>query len=384
MTIIGRPAFRRIVTAVVAAEIRRLRHADLPNSPDWEDTTPIGDQGLGLDSLERLSALGGLAEVFGLDDATLPDRPARYVGDWVDWVIQGHPPGGSRITVKTSGSTGPSVSCTHPLSDLADEAGYFAQRLADRRRIVALVPAHHLYGLIWTALLPDALGVPVVMREIGTALDLVPGDLVVAVPDQWRAIRMLTRQFPGDIIGVSSAAPLQDMLADALIAAGLAGLFDIYGSSETGGIAIREHPATEYDLLPRWSLLPRDGDWELTDGCGARYALPDHIDRTGERRIRPTGRRDGAVQIGGHNVSLTHVAETLRRIDGVADAAVRLHGNDRLKAFVVPGDGRDPAELAKVIEESMAASLSVPERPRNLTFGPALPRNTMGKLADWT
>lgn len=384
MTVVQRPALNRIVTAVIAAEIRRVRHADLPGSRDWADETPIGEEGLGLDSLERLGALGALAEVFGLDDATLPTQPARCVGDWVDWVIDGHPPSGRRITIRTSGSTGPSVTCTHALSDLVDEARYFSQRLTDRRRVVALVPAHHLYGLIWTALLPDILGISVVTGAIGTALDLTPGDLVVAVPDQWQALRMLIRQFPSDIVGVSSAAPLQRPLADALRAAGLAGLFDIYGSSETGGIAIREHPATTYDLLPRWCLSPSGDDWELTDKHGGRYALPDHIERTGERRIRPVGRRDGVVQVGGHNVRPTHVAETLRRIDGVADAAVRLHENGRLKAFIVPEDDRDPTELAKVIEDSMAASLSVPERPRSLRFGPALPRNAMGKLADWT
>jgi 4-coumarate--CoA ligase len=374
------PAFIRIVTAVVAAEIGRLRHTDLPRAADWADTTPIGDEGLGLDSLEQLGALGALAEMFGLDDASLPARPARYVGDWVDWVMQGQAPGGGRITIRTSGSTGPSVACTHALSDLVEEARYFAQRLADRRRIVALVPAHHLYGLIWTALLPDVLGIPAVTGVIGTALDLTPGDLVVAVPDQWQAMR---RRFPRDIVGVSSAAPLQEALAGDLLAAGLAGLFDIYGSSETGGIAMREHPTSTYDLLPRWSLSSNGDDWDLTDARGVRYPLPDHIERIGERRIRPLGRRDGAVQVGGHNVRPSHVAETLRRIDGVADAAVRLHENGRLKAFIVPADGHDPVVLARTIEDHITTSLPAPERPRTLRFGPALPRNAMGKLADW-
>lgn len=383
MTTVGRPAFTRIVTAVVAQEMRRLRQGDIPGAADWTNTTPIGDDGLGLDSLERLGALGALAEVFGLDDTSLPARPAHHVGDWVDWVMQGQSAGGSRITIRTSGSTGPSVTCTHALSDLVEEARYFAQRLADRRRIVALVPAHHLYGLIWTALLPDVLGIAMVVGEIGTALGLAPGDLVVAVPDQWQALRSLTRRFPADIVGVSSAAPLPEVLADELRAAGLAGLFDIYGSSETGGIATREHPARTYDLLPRWSLSPNGDDWDLTDARGVRAPLPDHIERTGERGIRPLGRRDGAVQVGGHNVRPAHVVEVLRRIDGVADAAVRLHENGRLKAFIVPADGHDPAVLARTIEVSIATSLSVPERPRTFRFGPALPRNAMGKLADW-
>lgn len=260
-----------------------------------------------------------------------------------------------------------------------------AARLPGRRRLVALVPTHHLYGIIWTALLPDGLGVPVVTPPIGTALDLAPGDLVVAVPDQWRAILRLTRGFPADIVGVSSAAPLDDALAADLAAAGLTRLLDIYGSSETGGIALRTLPATRYDLLPRWRLVPHgDGDWQLADRDGTHHPLPDHVERIGERGLRPTGRRDGAVQVGGHNVWPARVAAMLRTLDGVADAAVRLDGNGRLKAFVVPDGARDPADLAPLIDRAVADRLPVAARPKRLRFGPALPRNAMGKLEDWS
>ncbi len=384
--VLHRSAAHRIVCAVVAAEVERVRESQLPQTAgsDWSEDMPIGDDGLGLDSMERLGALGALAETFGLDDGPLGPEPPRRVGEWVDWVMRGQADGGGRITVRTSGSTGAQRPCVHATADLLDEAAWLATRLANRRRVVALVPAHHLYGMIWTALLPSALGVPVVVRTIGAALELTAGDLVVAVPEQWQAALRLLRRFPDDIIGVSSAGPLPDRLGAVLLAAGLARLLDVYGSSETGAIAIRDVPATAYDLLPRWRLAADGDDWQLLDRNDTVTPLPDHVDRVGDRALRPTGRRDGAVQVGGHNVWPDRVARVLREADGVADAVVRLHADGRLKAFIVPEGDCDPAALTERLSRFVADRLADHERPKTFRFGTALPRNAMGKMQDWT
>ncbi|RZL72625.1 MAG: acyl-CoA synthetase [Sphingomonas sp.] len=310
--------------------------------------------------------------------------PPQTVGDWVNWVMHAHVAGDGRMTVATSGSTGSPRPCVHDIADLIDEAAFLATQSTGRRRVVALVPAHHLYGIIWTALLPDALGVPVVVRAIGTPLGLTAGDLVVAVPEQWQALVRMVRRFPEDVVGVSSAGCLDDSVAAGLLAAGLTRLVDIYGASETGGIAMRDVPAKGYDLLPRWQISPHgSADWRLVDRYGRFYDLPDYVERIGDRALRPVGRRDGAVQVGGHNVWLERVADILRMVDGVADVAVRLHANGRLKAFVVPYPNRDPAQLLAQIEPVMVTRLADHERPKSFCLGPALPRNAMGKLEDW-
>ena len=375
----------RIACAVVTAEVRRLRETGhpLPHVDEWLKTLAIGDEGLGLDSMERLAALGALAETFDLDDAILGQEPPRLIGDWVDLIMRRHASGDGRMIVRTSGSTGSPVACAHAVADLLAEASFFATRLSGRSRVVTLVPAHHLYGIIWTAVLPAVLNIPVVARTIGTSLDLAAGDLVIAVPDQWQAMLRLTGHFPDDVVGVSSASPLDDQLAADLLEIGLTRLVDVYGSSETGGIAMRELPETTYELLPRWQLLPlgRD-DWQLRDNKGL-HNLPDHVERVGDRSLRPIGRRDGAVQVGGHNVWPQRVVDVLLSTEGVAAAAVRLHANGRLKAFIVPDGSREPGELSIQIERAATDQLSAPERPKSLRFGAALPRNAMGKLEDW-
>lgn len=382
-----RPGVRRIACSVVAVETRRLREAELPQSlqGEWSEATSIGEEGLELDSLEQLGALGALAETFGIDDSILGEERPLTVGAWIDWIMRGLDVGVNSITVLTSGSTGSPRPCQHVVTDLLDEAAFLAAQFGDRRRVVALVPAHHLYGMIWTALLPDALGVPVVVRTIGMPLGLVPGDLIVAVPDQWRAMLRLTRRFPQDVIGISSAGTLDNLVGTGLIAAGLTRLIDVYGSSETGAIAMRDVPAPAYELLPRWHLTTLgDGDWQLVDRTGAFVALPDYVERTSDRFLLPAGRRDGAVQVAGLNVWPQRIAGVLREVSGVADASVRLHTDGRLKAFIVPRDFRDTADLLAVLERTVSTQLLNHERPKSFTFGASLPCNAMGKLEDWS
>ena len=55
----------------------------------------------------------------------------------------------------------------------------------------------------------------------------------------------------------------------------------------------------------------------------------------------------------------------------------------RLKAFVVPAAGAAGDWLAEELDAWCGRELRDAERPRRFAIGAALPRNAMGKLADW-
>lgn len=371
-----------LVQGAVATEVARLRGPGSVPLPAgrWSGTTPLGDGGLGIDSLEMLGILAALADLFGLDATTLTEQPSGRLGDLVEWVAGVPDNPDMTVTVTTSGSTGAPKRCTHRMSDLMDEAAFFAAMTVGRRRIVVLVPTHHIYGLIWGALLPAVLDVPAVDLRLGARLDLSPGDLVVAVPEQWRALLRLAGSLPADLWAISSGGPLPPDVEDGLRGSGLVRVLDVYGASELGGIAVRTLPNPDHRLLPRWRLA--GGEDAVLDRQGRRFVLPDHVMRVDERSIRPTRRRDDAVQVGGCNVWPALVATTLRRTTGVAEIAVRLGSDGRLKAFVVPEAGVAVDDLAERLWRS-AAALPAAERPSTIAFGPELPRNTMGKPGEW-
>lgn len=381
-----RAILRRLACAFVRAEATRLRGSVGRRLPpgDWSDEMELGERGLDLDSLERLGALGALAQAFRVRDEALPIEPPTRVGDWLEWIERGDGWETGSLVVWTSGSTGIPKPCPHDVAELRGEAEHLAARLPGRLRVVSLVPAHHLYGIVWTAFLPDALRVDVVDRTVGSPLSLRTGDLVVAVPDQWLAIVRLGVTVPEDCIAVSSAGTITDDLAGSLLRLGFRRVVDVYGSSETGAIAMRDAPDQGYDLLPRWGLVVDGDNWALRDRRGSVLPLPDQVERLGKRLLRPIGRRDNAVKVGGRNVWPEHVASVLRETEGVAEVAVRLGSQGGLKAFVVPRIGADAAVLRRALEEVALARLETEQRPRSFTFGTSLPRNEMGKLSDWS
>ena len=373
-------AIRRITGAAIVGELRRLRDEGIGEHKAEERAPHEAATPLVLDSLEAMSVATALSEVFELDDMGFAPNTTATVADWADRIMAQRI---ERLTVHTSGSTGVPQSHSHAIADLLDEAEEFAQQFAGTQRIVALVPANHLYGLVWTALLPAVLDVPVVEGTVLVMPASQEGDLIVAVPEHWSALARFRKQWPADVVGVSSGGPLPNALGEAVLATGLARLVDVYGSSETSAIGLRDVPETGYTLLPRWRLAPDDDASTLVDPEGRKVRLPDHVRQTGERRIELSGRRDHAVQIGGINVYPDRIAAVLVDCEGVAEAVVRRGDNGRLKAFVVHVAGNDEAGLEQRLRRFVAKRLSPAERPTRFRFGPALPRNRMGKPADW-
>jgi long-chain acyl-CoA synthetase len=394
-----RHLLQRFVIDLVAGEFALLRRHAAPMPPmPWLPALAI-DRDLGADSLEVMHLATALAEAIHLHRSGMEDNllARRTLGDWVDLAEAGLDQFSAALTFRTSGSSGVPKPCVHTLASLLQETGELGKLFAGRRRILVAVPSHHIYGFLFSVLLPEQLGLaagdvvdlrasspaslPAMLRE---------GDLVVAHPDYWQAVARGAGPLPPGAIGVSSTAPCPDAVSEAVTAAGLQALFQVYGSSESGGIGWRAHHRDPYRLFPFWQRAD-DGDVNLvrTMPDGARQGLysQDAIEWLDADTFRVGARVDAAVQVGGVNVFPARVARLLAEHPMVADAAVRLMRPDegiRLKAFVVPVPAvTDTAQLARELDAWAAQTLAAAERPKAFSFGAQLPRGAGGKQCDW-
>lgn len=386
----------RLVSDVVVDELAHLRPGGVVEPLPWQDDLLLDEQGLGLDSLERLSVASALNETLHLHESGVEDLllVRRRFGEWVHLAGLGLDHASLRMTFRTSGSRGAPKPCTHALAALEQEVDVLADLLEGRRRVFSAVPAHHLYGFLFTVLLPSrwpGAEVQDVRRLTPQALAarLAPGDLLVSHPAHWALVARHAGPLPPDVVGVSSTAPCPDAVATALSDLGLQRLVQVYGSSETAGIGWRDRADAPYRLMPHWARLPGDDTGlqrTLAGQAPVRHLLQDRLIWCGEEHFQVSGRHDEAVQVGGINVFPERVRQILLAHPQVQEAAVRRMTpaeGERLKAFVVPCGDADRRALPQVLDRWCAQHLTAPERPRAFTLGQRLPVNALGKAADW-
>lgn len=375
-----------------------------------------------LDSLARMQLATAAATWCNAYDAGFEDLflARRTSADWADVMVRARLAGAAHFTFATSGSTGTRKFIRHREDVLAAEALAWAQVLEQVTRkahgtpisrVIVLAPTHHIYGFIWGVLLPLALGVPALDADISALPPLQSGDLVVAVPDQWVWLsashkssilnpsnQNLRSVWPDSVYGVSSTAPLPKAVHDQLAMVNMAGqgrpalrsLLQIYGSSETAGLAWRADPGHGYTLAPGRTRIHTglsQGGISLQLPGGASVSLPiqDQLNWLNDTDFQLLRRTDHTVQVGGHNVSPDWVAAQLMSHPAVKEAAVRLHDRampPRLKAFVVlhaPGniDQREAVEAWAVNQLPWYAA------PCAIRYGAELPKNALGKASDW-
>ena len=394
----GEAVLLRFVEDLVTAELKVLRPSGWSKTipAPWDPALDIA-QDLGADSLERLSLATALAEAVHISESGIQDYllTRTTLHEWAQIVETSLRCYSKQLTFRTSGSTGKPKSCTHALETLEQEIAELAPLFGGCTRIMSAVPSHHIYGFLFTVLLPRRLGLaaPVDVRGSSPASLtrlLGAGDLVVGHPEFWRSAARSGMRIPAGVTGVTSTGPLAEGVAGDLARAGLARLLQIYGSSETAGVGWRDDEAHAYRLFSYWQRL-RSAAASIERRCPTGecigYDLPDRLEWFGDDEFLPAGRIDQAVQVGGINVFPGRVREMLVQHPHVADAAVRLmrseEGN-RLKAFIVAKDAQaDLHALRAQIEGWVSDRLSTPEIPRAISFGTALPRDAKGKPADW-
>lgn len=353
----------------------------------------------GLASLPLLDMASRFSRSLGLDRTGLSDLllARRNLQGWSETAARSLAMDDSQLGFYSSGSTGNPVCQDHSPAFLMREAGHFSGLLGPTGRIVSLVPSHHIYGFIWTVLLPDLLECPAQRlspaRSLPSSLarQCRDGDVIVGTPDLWHRMLEPDAELPHRFTAVSSTAPLARDTATLLQARyPHARLIEAYGSTETAGVGWRESPGSEWNLLPWWRFgtasepdQSRQPDHLVDRDNGKQFPLNDHVECATGRLFNVLGRRDPVIQIGGHNVNLARVRERLLENEYVSDAAVR-PGQDSLRFFLqLTAPPSRPEDWCNTFQRWLAATLPDIPPASSIILGERLPRNAMNKLSDW-
>ena len=315
-------------------------------------------------------------------------------------------PGSIALALYTSGSTGQPVEITKTFAQLQAELAVHHQLWPLHRGscVIAQVSHQHIYGLLAAVLHPLCSGVPFsggdchypehLAERISQAGEAGLAPVMVSSPAQlarlpehirWSSLPRLQRVF-------SSGAPLAG--SDAARAEQLlnAPVIEIYGSTETGGIATRRQAETN-----TWQALPGvelSFEGERLALRSAFLADPDHWWQQ-QDRVQGTaqgfqllGRGDRLAKIGGKRVSLDHI-ETLLAAYPLISAArcVELGRSDgRLGCILVmaaadlPQEHQQRRELISELRTCLAEHIEQVAIPRYWRCVETLPSNAQGKL----
>ncbi len=311
------------------------------------------------------------------------------------------------LVVFTSGSTGTPVAIPKRLAQLFDEVASLQQGFGERfdgACVQASVSHQHIYGLLFHVLLPLACGQPFAAQRLAFPEDMAAGlargpCVLIASPAH---LKRLPEQLPWAPVRAqlravfSSGGPLPDDALPGILAALGQAPIEIYGSSESGGVAWRQRQ--QADALV-WQPLPnvqvrvqddalqvRSPHWEPDDW----QTMADRV-RVSGGRFELLGRADRIVKVEEKRVSLNALEQALLATGLVAEVRVLLqeHGRTQLLVAAVPTeagwallDGAGKRALSDRLRAALAAQVDATSLPRRWRYLWALPANAQGKTTE--
>ncbi len=321
--------------------------------------------------------------------------PEDLSGDRGAWIVPEVPAAQLAAIVFTSGSTGVPLPYKKTWGRLMrcvrNGAGPLGLLDGQSHVLIGTVPAQHMYGFESTVLLALATGNaccaerPFYPADIAAALAAVPRPRVlVTTPVHLRTLLAAEIELPPIELVVSATAPLNQDLARAVEAKFRTVLLEIYGSTETGQIAIRRTcESAAWRLWPNVRLRLSNGTAFAHGGHVEQLtAMQDVIELTGDGEFLLHGRTADLVNVAGKRSSFGYLNAQLNAIPGVTDGVFFLRdgatgstGVARLGAVVVA-----PTLSVAALTEHLRQRIDPVFLPRPLIIVERLPRNATGKL----
>ncbi len=316
------------------------------------------------------------------------------------------------IEFRTSGTTGDGRPVVKALRHLEDEVLALEQRLgascSPNLQVFSTASHQHIYGLLFRVLWPLAAGRPFQRETLLHTQELLPriaasrDAALVTTPVHLtrlaanaglRPLRGICR------VAFSSGGPLAAETAKAVTEQLGSAPIEVFGSTETGGIAVRrrDRDGETFRALPRVELRrAADGRLEVTspfvsvgdelpDGR-ARMLGADRIEVVPGGGFRLLDRTDRVVKVGEKRLSLPEMERVLAAHPAVAEASL-LVIEQRVHAVVAPSasgrpllDREERRALRAALTRHLASRFDPVLLPRAWRFVGALPRDAQDKI----
>jgi len=352
-------------------------------------------------------ALMEMYEATGFD-AAIADHPEETPGVEMITPMAGNPadlnpenlrdPDQPFLRLFTGGSTGKPRVWSKTPRNLFSEAFYLRDKfeLTAKDLFIATVPPYHIYGLLFSILAPFVSQARVLSevytfpQEIISTINRHRATVLVSVPIHYRSLKVDNLSAPSLKIAFSSSGLLNRSDAAHFLKKTGLGIYEIYGSTETGGVAARSISENTESWKPADVV-----SWRMS---GKRLAVrSDFISREMERdadgfcvtgdEVQPDkndrfillGRADGIVKVAGKRVDLLDVQSKIQSLPTVRDAVVIAlpaeKGRENVIAALVACDLTE-RQIKKMILEKLEPYAM----PHYIQIVPSIRRTAAGKI----
>jgi acyl-CoA synthetase (AMP-forming)/AMP-acid ligase II len=318
----------------------------------------------------------------------------------------GELPADAGIEFWTSGSSGEAKQISKTLAQLDAEVRVLETVFGDRfgnGPVRGTVPHHHIYGCLFRVLWPLAAGRAIALENAGNAallqtLGTGNGDAALvsspALLSRLPQVADLDALAPVASLVLSSGGPLspEDALAWRRWVPG--GVAEVFGSTETGGVAWRIQDGSADASL--WTPFPdvtiayeADGALRVESPRAGPEAvrMEDAAEPASQGRFALKGRLDRIVKLAEKRVSLPELEASLEASPWVREAALVLLDDARPTlgaAIVLTEEGlaqqaQAPERMPRLLQQHLVGGFESLVIPKRWHFCPALPLDARGK-----
>ena len=293
--------------------------------------------------------------------------------------------------VFTSGSTGAPVPHSKHWGSLVKNIKITSNKLdlPQGCSIIGTTPSQHMYGFESNILLTLLNGSilydqkPFFPADIANALNAAASPVVlVTTPFHLETLLNAEINLPQVARVICATAPLTVEIAKRTEAAMGCQLSEIYGSTETGQIAVRRSALSdEWTLMDGVEITLKEGRFFASGGhLSSPIPLSDALELNGHNRFRLLGRSSDMVNIAGKRTSLSYLNNIIKRIPEIEDAHFfipsKQPGSQPRLALLHTAQTLDNKTIRTVLRRYIDPVFL----PRFLIQTTAIPRNPTGKV----
>ena len=261
----------------------------------------------------------------------------------------------------TSGTTGEPTGALKSRDNITKELETLKELFAPYgfQRIIVTVPLIHIYGFLAGVMLPKVLGVEVVLKE-----EFLPHELIELAEDKKTLcvtnpvfLKVLNKlkiekQYP-NITFLSSTGKLDTEIAKSLCDKIGCRIYQLFGSTETGGIAYKQNDEELWRPLKDVEITKIDNHLSVNSPYISDYLIEDSLKKIAKPFVttdiieivdgsfRLLGRESEIIKISGKRISLLEVERLLEESELIDEVLVKLiynvesHKDEQLEISIV-------------------------------------------------